>query len=337
VLFRSVVVLVRGWDICSRVSLVLILICIARFRLGKKTASLYCVLAGSMPGNILLACVTKRIAKAVPRKHKHCAAPSSQRKDIAMTARFWVFFLFGIFFYGVSPVRSAVIHVPAGQPTIQAAINASVNGDEIIVAPGTYAENINMSGKAVHLRSTDPDDPLVVGATIIDGGMAGTVVTCNTGEGVGTFIHGLTIQHGMAVFGGGMHNNASSPKIQNCVFINNTAMGGLNDGDGAGMYNNASNAEIIGCMFMQNNADCRGAGIYNINSSPTITACDFESNTANIQAGGMYNVNSSPTVTACSFTQNAATAVNGGGVANANRSEERRVGKECRSRWSPYH
>ena len=23
--------------------------------------------------------------------------------------------------------------------------------------------------------------------------------------------------------------------------------------------------------------------------------------------------------------------------ANANRSEERRVGKECRSRWSPYH
>ena len=25
------------------------------------------------------------------------------------------------------------------------------------------------------------------------------------------------------------------------------------------------------------------------------------------------------------------------GVADADRSEERRVGKECRSRWSPYH
>ena len=24
-------------------------------------------------------------------------------------------------------------------------------------------------------------------------------------------------------------------------------------------------------------------------------------------------------------------------LVNANRSEERRVGKECRSRWSPYH
>ena len=25
------------------------------------------------------------------------------------------------------------------------------------------------------------------------------------------------------------------------------------------------------------------------------------------------------------------------GLVGANRSEERRVGKECRSRWSPYH
>ena len=25
------------------------------------------------------------------------------------------------------------------------------------------------------------------------------------------------------------------------------------------------------------------------------------------------------------------------GILNKNRSEERRVGKECRSRWSPYH
>src|SRR5256886_14898851 len=40
---------------------------------------------------------------------------------------------------------------------------------------------------------------------------------------------------------------------------------------------------------------------------------------------------------------NAAAAMNmlraylGGGLADLHRSEERRVGKECRSRWSPYH
>ena len=30
-------------------------------------------------------------------------------------------------------------------------------------------------------------------------------------------------------------------------------------------------------------------------------------------------------------------AQSGGSVVNWKRSEERRVGKECRSRWSPYH
>src|SRR5256885_2950775 len=33
----------------------------------------------------------------------------------------------------------------------------------------------------------------------------------------------------------------------------------------------------------------------------------------------------------------AAAAQHAGGEANLVRSEERRVGKECRSRWSPYH
>ena len=30
-------------------------------------------------------------------------------------------------------------------------------------------------------------------------------------------------------------------------------------------------------------------------------------------------------------------SINETGAKTANRSEERRVGKECRSRWSPYH
>ncbi|GAI61123.1 unnamed protein product, partial [marine sediment metagenome] len=33
----------------------------------------------------------------------------------------------------------------------------------------TYYENINFLGKAITVRSTDPNDPNVVAATIIDG------------------------------------------------------------------------------------------------------------------------------------------------------------------------
>ena len=87
------------------------------------------------------------------------------------------------------------ISVSPGE-SIQAAIDdvTTVDGDVIIVDPGTYTENINFMGKAITIESTDPGDPDVVAATIIDGGQAGSVVTFATGEGNDSIIRGLTIR-----------------------------------------------------------------------------------------------------------------------------------------------
>jgi hypothetical protein len=201
--------------------------------------------------------------------------------------------------------------------SIQVAIdNADLSGDEIVVAPGTYVETIDFLGKAVTVRSTDPDDPEVVAVTIIDGGgsCCSRVVNCNSGEGPDTLLEGFTITGGI---NGGMRNsNSSSPTVNNCTFVGNSA-----EGAGGGMLNfSDSSPTVTGCTFSENSAN-EGGGMANVNgSSPTVTGCTFSGNSAHGRkldpfgaGGGMYNSsNGSPAVTSCTFSGNSADI--GGGM-----------------------
>ena len=155
---------------------------------------------------------------------------------------------------------SATINIPADYPTIQQGIDAAVNGDTVLVAPGTYFENIDFKGKAVTVSSEQGVD-----VTVIDGNQAGSVVTCKSGEDEYSALNGFTITNGSGTYhngdkcGGGMFIHYSSPMVTNCFFSDNYAY------YGGGMCNCDSNCTMVAnCSFSENT----GHGICNRSSSP---------------------------------------------------------------------
>jgi hypothetical protein len=130
---------------------------------------------------------------------------------------------------------SAVISVPGDYSTIQAAINAATDGDEIIVSAGTYMENVNFGGKNIVLRSIDPTNASVVTSTVIDGNNAGSVVTFSGSELTTCVLSGFTITNGYAPDGGGIYGNGCLATIQHNNITTNTAYGVGPGGKGGGI------------------------------------------------------------------------------------------------------
>lgn len=118
------------------------------------------------------------------------------------------------------------IHVPADYPTIQDAIDAALAGDNVLVSPGIYEENIDFLGKAIHVNGVGGS-----AHTIIDGGMKGSVVTFKNGEDLQSILSGFTITNGLGakvtngvqsfLYGAGIYCDGSSPFIHDNLIFNN--------------------------------------------------------------------------------------------------------------------
>jgi hypothetical protein len=94
-------------------------------------------------------------------------------------------------------LRLAIVHVPGEAPTVQAGLDLAADGDLVLVAPGTYRENVTLRDKAVTLASWfhTTRDPRHIRGTILDGDRE-TVITVEPTAGPSTEIVGLTIQNG---------------------------------------------------------------------------------------------------------------------------------------------
>jgi len=217
-----------------------------------------------------------------------------------------------IFLFSFSGIYSQNIrHVPEEFSSIQSAVDASLDNDTIMLEPGAYYENINMSGKKICIAShfIDNSNPLLINKTIIDGKGTGSVITCNTGEDTNTVIKGVTIQNGGNGVngGGGISLSASGIRIQNCVIRNNSSTN-----FGGALFSDSPAAVIINnCDIYQNNSR-NGGGIAVKRGALIVTETRIHDNSAD--NGAAFYISSSEAIIENSLVYGNNSVIYGGAV-----------------------
>ena len=177
-----------------------------------------------------------------------------------------------------SSTFAATLNVrPGDYQTIQAAIDAAVDGDTVLVADGTYKgdgnKNLDFKAKAITLQCENGPEHC-----IIDCENDGRGFYFHSGEGETSMVTGFTIQNGLSfgTAGAGIWISYSSPLIRNNVITNNQGSGiGINGVTNARLENNVliqnsggislfgGEPTIRGNIIKQN----RGPGIYSVNTN----------------------------------------------------------------------
>lgn len=225
--------------------------------------------------------------------------------------------------------RGATLRVPDDYAEIQVAIDASQDGNTILVAPGEYviSSPITFRGRAITVGSeTGPDETTIRMGTPADIDRASVVVFENN-ETTDSVLDGFTITGGKGSLdasrnewaGGGILFDASSGAVRNCAIMQNTATNG-----GGVLCAYQCSPNLINCTIAENSAELGfGGGVFVYGgSSLSMTNCIIRDNSA---TGSMYGTGcgggvccfrgSSLTMTACTVVGNSA-GNTGAGVLN---------------------
>lgn len=205
-------------------------------------------------------------------------------------------------------LNAKIIKVPADHGTIQSAVNASANGDTVVVSPGTYFENVIFRGKRIVLTSRyyESRDVAYISSTIINGSQpvhpdtASCVLIIN-GEDSTAVLQGFTLtggkgtlwtdEHGAGLYreGGGVLTALSSPVIRNNKIIKNevnNGAGGLSAG-GGGIRSGDGSPKILQNVIMLNKAMYGGGIVLNYSNGAAVkNNIIYENKVENYISGG---------------------------------------------------
>lgn len=191
-------------------------------------------------------------SKARVNRVGHCSWRESHHAKCSWHFRF--FFSLGILCFGRTV---SVAQDGSGEfLTIQAAIDASSAGDEIVVAPGRYVESVALRGADIVLRSTDPWSRAVVERTIIDAGGADHAVVFAGTESAACRLEGFVITGGHADLDDGTTSHQRA----------------------GGILGNGASAVVNRCIIRGNKAQLTGGAVWNF--AGTISNCRIEDNHA---------------------------------------------------------
>ena len=183
------------------------------------------------------------------------------------------------------PADGADLLVPSQYPTIQAAINASADGDTVTVAPGTYFENIDFGSKRIVVRSEQGRD-----VTTIEGAPTGsTLRVIGSSHTATTGLEGFTIRGGAwtggscSIRGSAIAVAQASPRIAHCRVTHDSSAAVVTSTSGAAPL--FEECEFVGQVEFDHQM------VHSVcTSSPTFRMCRFVNVTgpAGGAVGGLF-------------------------------------------------
>jgi len=172
---------------------------------------------------------------------------------------------------------AATLHVPGDYSTIQAAIDVALDGDTVLVGPGSY-DAIDFIGKGIVVISEQGPGSTSIGP----GGEYGNVAFVN-GETAEAILEGFEISGGGrgiyleysspvirgnlirdnngAWYGGGIYSYYSSPIIENNLILDNDVIGSSYTAQGGGLFVVMGSVMLVNNVIADNSA-FDGGGIY---------------------------------------------------------------------------